>query len=71
MYNGSQKLIPDSKMFMTKDNILECVKTIKVKNNEGYDRIPQRILVDGIDQLITPLTQLFSLIYNTKSIPDQ
>ena len=71
VYNGSQKLIPGSKMFMTKDNILECIKTIKVKNNEGYDRIPQRILVDGIDHLITPLTHLFSLIYNTKSIPDQ
>ena len=71
VYNGSQKLIPSGKMFMTKENILECVKTIKIKNNEGYDRIPQRILVDGINHLITPLTHLFSLIYTKKIIPDQ
>ena len=52
-------------MFMDKDSILECVKTLKIKNCEGYDRIPQRILVDGISELIHPLTELFELIYAT------
>ena len=35
-------------MFMTSDDILKCIKDIKIKNTEGYDRIPQRIIVDGI-----------------------
>ena len=49
--------------FMTKTDIISCVKMLKVKNCEGYDRIPQRVLIDGIDLLINPLTKLFSMIY--------
>ena len=49
-------------MFMTVENIRECMSNIKIKNTEGYDRIPQRILVDGLEQLIVPLTHLFKLI---------
>ena len=29
--------------FMTAIDIYECVKQLKIKNCEGYDRIPQRI----------------------------
>ena len=57
--------------FMSKNEIIECVKQLKLKNCEGYDRIPQRILIDGIDILINPLSQLFSLIYREKLIPEQ
>ena len=56
---------------MDRESILECVKTLKLKNCEGYNRIPQRILVDGIDKLINPLTELFTLIYNKCCLPDQ
>ena len=51
--------------------ILECVKDLKMKNTEGYDRIPQRILLDGIEVLIEPLTQLFKMVYRDQAIPGQ
>ena len=35
-------------MFMDPDSIKECVISLKMKNPEGYDRIPQRILIDGV-----------------------
>ena len=56
---------------MTATNILECVKQLKMKNCEGYDRIPQRILIDGINILLNPLTRIFNLIYIDCQIPEQ
>ena len=66
VHNGYRKMTADSKMFMTRSNVLDCVSKIKLKNTEGYDRIPQRILVEGRDALIVPLTELFRLIYRDK-----
>ena len=41
---------------MTEEKIIEAVKSLKMKNCEGSDRLPQRMLVDGwfanTDQLI-------------------
>ena len=71
VYNGQKKVYCDDKMFMSSQKIVECVKTIKMKNCEGYDRIPQRILVDGIDHLVQPLSKLFFLIYNQNELPSQ
>ena len=56
---------------MTEENINECIRTIKVKNCEGHDRIPQRIMVDGADHLTAPITKLFTLIYMQNKIPQQ
>ena len=56
---------------MSLQEILECIEQLKIKNCEGYDRIPQIILIDGIDILVNPLSQLFSLIYRDKLIPEQ
>ena len=58
-------------MFMDPVSIKECVLTLKSKNTEGLDRIPQRILLDGVDELIIPMSNLFRLIYRDKSVPDQ
>ena len=52
-------------------NVKECIESNKVKNTEWYDRIPQRVIVDGICHLLKPLTKLFNLIYNQKTVPDQ
>ena len=71
VYNGKRKVISESKMFMSSNDILECLKSLKIKNCEGYDRIPQRILKDGADHLIAPLTGLFNLIYYTNKLPEQ
>ena len=53
---------------MTSDNILKAVSSIKMKNSEGDDRIPQRIIIDGISLLLRPLTVLFGKIYETKNL---
>ena len=58
VYNGTNKMAAESAMFMTDNKISECIKDLKLKNTEGYDRIPQRILIDGHDFLIVPLTRL-------------
>ena len=42
-----------------------------MKNCEGYDRIPQRILIDGINVLLNPLAHIFRLIYRDCQIPQQ
>ena len=57
--------------FMTGNKIFECIGDLKLKNTEGYDRIPQRILIDGRISLISPLTSLFALIYRDKIVPGQ
>ena len=62
VYNGKFKVICEDKMFMTQSDVKECVLSIKIKNCESFDRIPQRIIVDGIDYLILPLTHLFKII---------
>ena len=61
--NGIQKSVKGDGDFMTRDRVYQCIKQLKVENSEGYDRIPQRILLDGVDALISPLASLFSMIY--------
>ena len=56
---------------MTDADIKECLNNIKIKNCEGYDRIPQRILVDGAIILAEPLRQLFKRVYFQNSLPEQ
>ena len=56
---------------MTPLEVLNAVKSLKTKNCEGHDRIPQRILIDGIQYLLDPLSKIFNKIYNTKTIPEQ
>ena len=46
-------------MFMDKNSIMECILALQTKNLEGFDRIPQRILVDGADTLIVAFEGLF------------
>ena len=71
VYNGNRRITSTEENFMTSQNILRAVQSIKMKNAEGGDRIPQRILIDGISVLIRPLSKLFEKIYEEKSIPEQ
>ena len=50
---------------------IPCKVFLKMKNTEGFNRIPQRILMDGRDSLIEPLTDLFRLVYRDKTVPGQ
>ena len=58
-------------MFMTGKRILECIKGLKIKNTEVYDRIPQRIIIDGGMVLCMPLENLFRLFYRDECVPGQ
>jgi hypothetical protein len=69
--NGTRKIESEDKMFMNRAGVFECMKSLKCKNSEGYDRIPERILVDGIDCLVKPFTGLFELVYKEMKVPVQ
>ncbi len=71
VYNGTRKVFSGVNNFMCKHHIMECLLSLKCKNSEGFDRIPQRILKDGAEILINPLTAIFNKIYMQKSIPGQ
>ena len=71
VYNGLQKINANELNFMTTQNIHDALMSIKIKNCEGYDRIPQRILNEGCELLLPPVRKLFELIYEQKTIPQQ
>jgi hypothetical protein len=71
VYNGKRKAVTTEVNFMSEADVEKCIKDIKIKNNEGFDRIPQRILVEGCTPLLPPLSALFSKIYQQKKLPEQ
>jgi hypothetical protein len=44
---------------MLEADVEKCIKDIKIKNNKGFDQIPQRILVEGCAPLLSPLSAFF------------
>ena len=71
VYNGKKMVHAIDKMFMDENSIKECMLTLKPKNSEGFDRIPQRVLLDGTEHLLQPLTTLFDQVYKQRKIPNQ
>ena len=71
VYNGRKLVNTANTMFMDAESIRKCMMTLKPKNSEGFDRIPQRVLRDGMDLLLPPLTRMFQLIYNLRQVPEQ
>ena len=71
VYNGTRKIFVDNKNFMSIENIKNAILSLKHKNSEGYDRIPQRVLINGMSKLLEPFSILFNLIYKTNKIPEQ
>ena len=47
------------------------MKEIKLKNSEGWDRIPQRILIDRTEILVKPLSVSFNKIFTQRTLPEQ
>jgi hypothetical protein len=47
MYNGTKKVDADNHFFIDQNYIKECIMSLTIKNLEGFDQIPQRIIVDG------------------------
>ena len=52
VYNGARKVNEQNKNIMTPENIRKAIRTSKLKNSEGFDRITQRILIDGMQILM-------------------
>ena len=48
-------------MKKTELEIREAIMSMKMKNSKGYDRIPQRIMIDGISELMEPFVKLYKL----------
>ena len=71
VFNGTAKEKENNVDFMSPCEVRSCMETIKLKNTEGYDRMPQRNLREGIDILASPFAKLFNKIYNKKRIPSQ
>ena len=69
-YNGIKKVNSVNKNYNTEDKILEPMKSIKLKNCEGSDRIPQRMLVDGAIALLPSLAILFNNVYMSRKGPE-
>ena len=57
--------------FMTELNVRMCLTGLKIKNCEGTDRIPLRILNDVAKIMFQPMKKLLNLIYTMKLIPNQ
>ena len=71
VHNGHQKIFIPHEHSIEMNDVAECIKSLKIKNSEGFDRIPQRILIDGLNPLLKPLTDLFTLIFKNNIIPKQ
>ena len=71
VYNGKRRFTINEANFMDFQSVKECIASLKSKNSEGIDRIPQRILTDGSEVLVVPLHKLMTLIYEEKTIPEQ
>ena len=71
VFNGTRVMHANDEFFMTELKVREILSKLKVKNCEGIDRIPLRILNEGAEILYKPLSKLFQLIYETKVVPEQ
>ena len=61
IYNGEVRIQMANKNFMTREKVMQAMKDLKIKNCEGSDLIPQRILIEGIDILHSPFSALFNM----------
>jgi hypothetical protein len=55
-------------MLKGKYSVQSAMLSLEPTNIEGCDRIPQHIMLDGVDIQLAPMTKLFTLIYYGKKI---
>ena len=70
-YNIHTKLNCVSQNFINEITVMKALDSIKIKNTDGYNRIPQQKLNEGKSILINLITNLLNLIYKNKVIPEQ
>ena len=69
MLTMARNFYSNNSNFMTGPNIMNAIKSLKSKSCEGFDRIPVRYFIDGINKITPVLMHHFNLIYETKTIP--
>ena len=47
VYNGIRRMTACDQMFMSSNEVESCIKSITIKNCDRFDRIPQRVLIEG------------------------
>ena len=55
IYNGNKKLTCINQNFINQTNLMKALDSIKIKNTEGNDRIPKRIVNEGKNVIINSL----------------
>ena len=68
VYNGTRLMNVGNENFMSEINLKRCLMGLKIKNCEGVDRIPLRILNDGAEILCRPITDRMNIIYGQSVI---
>jgi hypothetical protein len=71
VYNGTHKINSGNKNFIEFVNVINVTKSLKSKNSQGYDRIPQKVLFEGVDVLAAPMYKLLLLVYKEKKVLKQ
>ena len=66
-----KNILLDDRFFLTENDVIECIYSLKPKNCEGFDRISVRILYDARKSLLPPLTILFQKNEDWKSISEK
>jgi endonuclease/exonuclease/phosphatase family metal-dependent hydrolase len=69
--NGTRIVDCDNHNFFTLDLVRKIIMDLKYKPCFGSDRIPLKVLKDGIDFLAQPILQLMNLIYEQNEVPKQ
>ena len=69
VYNTRKKCTTAKKNLTNHNNVIEALTSIKIKNREGYYRIPQRHLNERKEIVINLITKLFKPIFEHKIIP--
>ena len=69
--NGTRLVVCSSQNFFTLELVREIMLDLKYKPCFGSDRIPLKVLKDGVDFLAQPILELMNLIYAQKNVPEQ
>jgi hypothetical protein len=67
VFNGIKLFDAEDSNFMTEENVNKTLRGLKIKNCEGYDRIPLRVYNEGANYQ----TKTFNKIYNERKVLQQ
>ena len=69
--NGTRLVVCGSHNFFTLELVRDIMLDLKYKPCFGSDRIPLKVLKDGVNFLAQPILELMNLIYAQKHVPEQ